>query len=159
MTTYTPGPWRSVRVRGGQYFTHQIEIAEGHLASVVGWTKPGVACLTTQANVKLIEHAPDMAEALRDLLGWETVTGEWQAPCWKRAEVVLEHAMGARSSEVIEPIPRTSDMLGEVSRDTQLALLLGFLDAEAARDPVLARRLQAHLRSATAAIGNAADGP
>ncbi len=156
ITPYTPGPWRCVRTGRGEYYTHQIEVTAGHIASIVGWTQHSVVCPTTQANATLIEHAPDMAAALQDLLGWETVSDGWDAPCWKRAERVLEHATGARSSNPAEPIRRASDMLGDVipdqgwSEETQLAVLLDFLDAETTHDPVLARRLQAHIQDAIA---------
>ncbi len=155
-TSYTPGPWRCVLTDDDGIQTYHIEITEGHIASVFGWSKDGVACPVTQANATLIEHAPDMAAALQDLLGWETVTGGWDAPCWRRAERVLEHATGARSSNPAEPVQRASDMLGEMipdqgwSEETQLSVLLAFLDAETAHDPVLARRLHAHLQDAIA---------
>lgn len=151
---YTPGPWRSVPTESGEFYTHQIEVIEGHIASVVGWTQYGVVCPTTEANAKLIEHAPDLAAALRDLLGWEVLSGGWDAPCWKRAEAVLEHATGIRSPHPVVPVRRASDMLADVvpdqgwTEDTQLAVLLDFLDAATARDPVLATRLQAHLQDA-----------
>lgn len=151
-TPYSPGPWRCVPTGTGDYYTHQIEITEGHIASVAGWSQHGVACPITEANARLIEHAPDMAAALRDLLGWEIFSGGWDAPCWKRAGAVLEHATRARSLETAEPARRASDMLGDLipdqgwSEKTQLATLLDFLDAEIAADPVLARRFQAHLR-------------
>ena len=157
ITPYTPGPWRSVPTEVANYYTHQIEVAEGHIASVVGWNQHGVVCLSTQANARLIEHAPDMAAALHDLLGWETVVGGWDAPCWKRAEAVLEHATGVRSLEVATTVQRASEMLGNLipdqgwSEETQLALLLDFLDAEVASNPVLARRLEARLRDAATA--------
>lgn len=89
---HTPGPWRAVMTDGGDYYTHQTGITEGHIASVVGWSAHGRACPTTAANARLIEHAPDMAEALRRLLTWAENMGEWEAPCWNHARNVLAHA-------------------------------------------------------------------
>ncbi len=91
---HTPGPWRAVRVECGAYYTHQIEITEGHIASIVGWSCYGTVCATTQANARLIEQAPDMAQALARLLLWANQTGEWDAPCWREAETVLARATG-----------------------------------------------------------------
>ncbi len=57
-TCYTPGPWRCVLTDDDGFRTYHIEIIEGHIASVFGWSKDGVACPVTQANATLIEHAP-----------------------------------------------------------------------------------------------------
>src|SRR4051794_11613798 len=91
---HTPGPWRSVETGDDGYYTHQIEITGGHIASIVGWSEAGTVCQTTAANALLIEHAPDMAEALRALLAWNAFCGQWDAPCWGRASNVPRHATG-----------------------------------------------------------------
>ena len=89
---HTPGPWRRVRVETAAYYTHQIEVAAGHIASVAGWTAIGTTCPKTEANARLIEHAPDLAAALRELLAWAEMMGGWDAPCWAEARRVLDHA-------------------------------------------------------------------
>ncbi len=89
---HTPGPWRSVRLTCGDYYTHHVETDLGHVASVVGWTHCGTVCPTTEANVRLIACAPDMADALRQLLGWADRMGGWDATCWSTARLVLDRA-------------------------------------------------------------------
>ena len=88
---HTPGPWRSIRTETCDYYVYQIEIAEGHIASIAGWSTPGTACAVTEANARLIEHAPDLAAALRDLLAWCDLMGGWDAPCWAQARRALDH--------------------------------------------------------------------
>lgn len=97
---HTPGPWRSLRVEIGAYYTHQIETNAGHIASVVGWSDFGTVCPTTEANVRLIEHAPEMAQALQDLLAWAAMMGGWDAACWQRAQRVLDRATTKRHGAV-----------------------------------------------------------
>ena len=94
---HTPGPWRSIRTGTCDYYVYQIEIAEGHIASIAGWMLPGTVCAVTEANARLIEHAPDLAAALRDLLAWCDQAGGWEALCWTRAQRVLDHATAASS--------------------------------------------------------------
>ena len=60
---HTPGPWRRVRVETPEYYTDQIEVTGGHIASVTGWSDFGARCPITDPNARLIEHAPDMADA------------------------------------------------------------------------------------------------
>jgi len=103
-----------VRRDSGEYHIHHIEVTEAHIASIVGWTQHSLSSSMIQANATLIEHAPDMAAALQDLLGWETVSGGWDAPCWRRAERVLEYATGARSADPVGPVRPACDMLGDV---------------------------------------------
>ena len=92
VTEHTPGPWRTRRREGDTYHTHQIDVTERHIASIVGWRQPGNNRTTTEANARLIQHAPDLADALRDLLAWATMMGGWDGPCWRRAEAVLDQA-------------------------------------------------------------------
>ncbi|MBN8908675.1 MAG: hypothetical protein J0H14_06770 [Alphaproteobacteria bacterium] len=87
---HPPGPWRSLRVEIGVCYTHQIETNAGHIASVVGWVDFGTVCLTTEANLRLIQHAPEMAQALQDLLAWAAMMGGWDGPCWERPQRVLD---------------------------------------------------------------------
>lgn len=82
---HTPGPWRRVRVDTPDYYTDQIEVTGGRIASVTGWSNFGARCPITDANARLIKHAPDMAEALRALFAWADIMGGWDAPCWERA--------------------------------------------------------------------------
>ena len=106
---HTPGPWRRVRVETPDYYTDEVEGTRGHIASVVGWTNFGAHCAVTEANTRLIEHAPDMADALRALLAWAEMMGGaqqgsagvadgklsgggWDAPCWEQARRVLDRA-------------------------------------------------------------------
>ena len=103
---HTPGPWRRVALDDGEYFTHQIEITEGHVASIVGWSKQGRTCALTEANGRLIEHAPDMADALHRLLRWAGQMGGWEAPCWAHARTVLAHATNG-------PTHRPPDAFGD----------------------------------------------
>ena len=111
--------------------------------------------LTTQEQrARLIEHAPDLAEALNDLLAWAGIMGGWQAPCWERARCVLGQATGSSEPHAPEPIGSANEMVEEAAQDegwndrTKLSLLLDFLDAETRRNPVIARRLLLHLREA-----------
>ena len=95
----TPGPWRRAALEDGEYFTHQIEITEGHVASLVGWSVHGQTCPVTEANGRLIEHAPEMADALDRLLRWAEQMGGWDAPCWEHARSVLVRAIGSYPDE------------------------------------------------------------
>ena len=111
--------------------------------------------LITQEQVaRLTEHAPDLAGALNDLLAWAAIMGGWQAPCWERARCVLGLATGSSEPHASEPIHSAAETVEEAGRDegwsdrTKLLLLLDFLDAEAARNPVVAGRLRRHLREA-----------
>jgi len=96
---HTPGPWRAMHVESGEYYTHQIESAQGHIASIVGWTDFGTVCPTTDANARLIAHAPDMAAVLRALLHWSATMGKWDAPCWEAARNVLADALGCDTGQ------------------------------------------------------------
>ena len=78
---HTPGTWRNVETGDDGDYTHQIETTGGHIASIVAWSRTGAMCETTAANARLIEHAPDTAEALRDLLAWNAFCGPWDASC------------------------------------------------------------------------------
>lgn len=89
---HEPGPWRCLRAETSDYYVFRIEVTDGHIASVPGWRDVATTCPITQANARLIEHAPDMADALRALLDWASMMGGWDAPCWRHAEHVLCHA-------------------------------------------------------------------
>lgn len=39
---------------------------------------------------RLAAAAPEMLGALRGLLEWAAQMGGWEAPCWRRAEMVVE---------------------------------------------------------------------
>ncbi len=61
ITPYTPGPWRCVRTGRGEYYTHQIEVTAGHIASIVGWTQHSVVCPITVASTpscSACRHSP-----------------------------------------------------------------------------------------------------
>ena len=154
---YTPGPWRSVETGGDGYFTHRIEITGGHIASIVAWSQAGTLCEIATANARLIEHAPDMAQALRDLLSWNTFCGQWDAPCWQRASNVLRHAAGCTDPEPPDRKQAARALLEQTvpaseswNDHTTLSILLDFLDAAVATDPDLRERLAEHLGEAVA---------
>ncbi len=75
---HAPGPWRAVATNDGEYYTYQVEITEGHITSVAGWSAHGHVYPTTAANARLVEHAPDMADAPRRLLAWAENMGGGQ---------------------------------------------------------------------------------
>ena len=110
--------------------------------------------ITQEQRARLTEHAPDLARALNDLLAWAAIMGGWQATCWERARCVLGQATGSSEPHAPEPIHSAAEMIEEAGQDegwndhTKLSLLLDFLDAEAARNPVIASRLRRHLREA-----------
>ena len=96
-SVHTPGRWRSVRCETGEYYTHEINASDGHVASIAGWTTHGTVCPTTEANVRLITHAPDMAKALQAVLAWADGMGGWEARCWEAARETLARALGRAS--------------------------------------------------------------
>jgi len=96
---HTPGPWRSARFETGEYYTYQICAAAGHIASVVGWTNFGSTCPTTEANARLIAHAPDLVTTLQSLIAWADTMGDWEAACWERARSALVSALGGKAYE------------------------------------------------------------
>jgi hypothetical protein len=96
---HTPGPWRSARFETGEYYTYQIFAAAGHIASVVGWTNFGSTCPTTEANARLIAHAPDLVTALQSLVAWAGTMGGWEAACWEAARCALARALGSEHTE------------------------------------------------------------
>ena len=155
---HTPGPWRRVATEDDGYYTHQIEITGGHIASIVGWSKYGQVCQTTAANANLIEHAPDLADALNGLLRWEAEMGGWEAPCWQRARNVLRHATGSdtpfpdASTLSVTSLMESTEFTDQAWNDqTKLSLLLDFLDIQAKADPILVEWLRQHLRDAVTA--------
>lgn len=154
---YTPGPWRSVETGDDGYYTHQIKITGGHIASIAGWSDQDAVCPTTEANARVIEHAPDLAAAVNDLLAWAEGMGGWDAPCWERARAVLRHATLADDPSRPEPMVTATTLLDAEgvdqgwNADTKLSLVLDFLDAELQHDPVLAGRLRERLHEAAAA--------
>lgn len=97
-SVHTPGPWRSVRCETGEYYTHEINASDGHVASIAGWTTHGTTCSTTEANARLITQAPDMAIALRALIAWAEDMGGWEARCWEAARETLARALGTKAS-------------------------------------------------------------
>jgi hypothetical protein len=106
---HTPGPWHSVRFETGEYYTHEISAAGGHIASVVGWTSFGSTCPTTEANARLIAHAPDLVTALQSLIAWADTMGGWEAACWERARSALVSAFGGECYEHQRPKSERSD--------------------------------------------------
>jgi len=149
---HAPGPWRAVRVESGEYYTHQIEAAGGHIASIAGWSAYGTICPISEANARLVAHAPDLALRLSQLLAWNEYVGSWDARCWDQAHHTLEQAVG------LPPIPPTSPatrtLLNQAAtgqawnEHTELSLLIDFLDAEIGSDPRLAARLKTYLMEA-----------
>lgn len=154
---YTSEPWRSVETGEGGYYAHQVEITGGHVASIVAWSHAGTICETTAANARLIEHAFDMAQALRGLLAWNAFCGHWDAPCWRRASNVLRHATGRTDLQPPVRQPTARAVLEQTvpasegwNDHTTLSVLLDFLDEEVATDPVFRDRLAEHLEEAVA---------
>jgi len=46
------------------------------------------------AAARLIVAAPALRHVLQALVQWARYTGEWEAPCWRKAERVLTEAGG-----------------------------------------------------------------
>ena len=67
MSKYTPGPWHIKTSTSGNYFAYSNEACrtDDRIAGVSG-TFPDSD--TAQANARLIAKAPELVEALRDLL-------------------------------------------------------------------------------------------
>lgn len=151
---HTPGPWRSLRLDSSAYYTPHIDVAAGHIASIVGWADRGTSCQITAGNGRLIEHAADITAALNDLLVWADVMGRWDASCWRRARTILEHATRERRLTPLTLLRQPAETVATAgcgqgwNTDTKILLLADFLDAEAPRDPSLAERLQQHLLEA-----------
>ena len=47
-----------------------------------------------EANAALIAAAPEMKQALGDLLEWATLMGGWDSPAWERAQQAYNKAEG-----------------------------------------------------------------
>ena len=61
--------------------------------------KPSPETIATVRNptyAPMLAVAPDMREALRDLLEWAEHMGGWDAPAWVRARAVYAKAAGRR---------------------------------------------------------------
>jgi hypothetical protein len=110
---HTLGPWRAVRTESGEYYTHHIETKAGHIASIAGWSCPGTVCPTTAANARLIEHAPDLAFNLQQLLAWSRYMGEWHASCWDSAQRALDRALGEFITPGIGAVADTRSLLNK----------------------------------------------
>ena len=93
-SVHTPGRGRSVHCETGEYYTHEINAADGHVASIAGWTTHGTA--------RLITHAPDMATALQAVLAWADGMGGWEARCWEAARETLVRALGTKTSAPLD---------------------------------------------------------
>jgi hypothetical protein len=44
---------------------------------------------TDMAHARLIAMAPELRDALASLLDWESRTGGWEAPCWRKARDLM----------------------------------------------------------------------
>ena len=75
-TPWTPGPWRIIRQTpsegfvGWLYFVVRDSGERNPIAPATLRTEDGVVAQTTEANARLIAAAPEMAEALRHLVGY-----------------------------------------------------------------------------------------
>lgn len=90
----------------------------------------------------------DMARTLRDLLAWSATMGGWDAPCWMRARRALRHATERCDPDSADRPPSTRELLDDIAfadqgwtDHTKHSLLIDFLDAATASDPVIADRL------------------
>ncbi len=94
---HTPGPWQAV---GGNVFsTVSPQEASAPIARVGVPVRGGPAKLgEVEANAHLIAAAPELLEALEDVLAWGTDTN-WQnaAIAVKRAHDAIAKATGAQA--------------------------------------------------------------
>jgi hypothetical protein len=97
MTEHTPGPWyiegylNRQGKREGHIISHGLNPRRDGPTGYICHTKG-----TTDADARLIEAAPDMLEALQDLLNY---AGGWDAPAdhpCGRARAAIAKARGAQ---------------------------------------------------------------
>jgi len=99
MNKHTPGPWRTVKLAGQvDSRINGYGIAYGRsgnrLAIVDG---EGNSNLANDANARLISAAPELLEALQDVLCTLTMDAEWTKDCYevRKAEAAIAKATGA----------------------------------------------------------------
>ena len=89
---HTPGPWRSTHynavLKSCNFFAIEAEDHTGMIAEVDDDTKDA------EANARLIAAAPEMKQALGELLEWATLMGGWDSPAWERAQRAYNKAEG-----------------------------------------------------------------
>ena len=69
---HTPGPWRRVPIETPGYYIDQIEVAEGHIASVPGWSRFGARC---PGHRQLVGLRP-WSGAIRTACPWLRCSGD-----------------------------------------------------------------------------------
>lgn len=99
---HVPGPWTATRCHAANI----VDIHAGELVKTAdGWiVPPGTSLIATvahvgtfaatYANAALIAAAPDLLDALRGLLEWESRMGGFESPAWARARLVSAKASG-----------------------------------------------------------------
>ena len=97
---HMPSPWTAFPISNREFYSHEVVTKEGHVASIVKVAGNGQGAATAAANARLIENAPEMAAALRELLTWSHMMGGWDAHCWKNARTVLGQAIGAEEKAI-----------------------------------------------------------
>ena len=90
-TPWTPGPWILQRPIGSSYGI-LLPDGSGYIGEVYTWEENGAE--EAQANARLIQHAPEMAEALEALAGAFMSHTQWSGE--PPAEVVAARALLAR---------------------------------------------------------------
>lgn len=87
MNMHTPGPWTTQHPQGTfETFIWQAEPHSVLLASAHG--------LNREANARLIAAAPELLEAVYQLVQWADCMGGFEAPQWGRARAALAKAKG-----------------------------------------------------------------
>jgi len=68
MSGYTPGPWHAVSIRGSYAWrvTRDPANARGDIATVIA----GLGSTSVEADASLIAAAPELLEALKQILTW-----------------------------------------------------------------------------------------
>ena len=99
---HVPGPWTATRCHAANL----VDVHAGELLKTAdGWiVPPGTSLIATvahvgtvaatDANAALIAAAPDLLDALRDLLEWEIRMGGFESPAWERARLATAKAIG-----------------------------------------------------------------
>jgi hypothetical protein len=84
---HTPGPWRIGDAGHTVFGPPNGSPSPRTVATVVPHND-------RRDNARLIAAAPEMKQALGDLLEWATLMGGWDSPAWERAQQAYNKAEG-----------------------------------------------------------------
>ena len=89
--THTPGPWR-IGDAGQTVFGPKTEHAAPVTIAMLPQVSPRVGFDERKANAKLMAAAPELLEALRDMVRYEDLPVDEQQPAVERARTAIAKA-------------------------------------------------------------------